>query len=215
MQRSSFELTAKRLGYDVRFLQDTESTNRDVDAAAQAGAAEGLLIMADSQTEGRGRMTRTWFSPPETNLYFSLLLRPDVDLATAPSLPLVVGLAVAEAIVACAPTLLPKIKWPNDILVNGKKICGILCELHTKQDKIDYIVVGIGINVNLPATQIPAELKDRATSILIENGKPLKREQLLAEILNRLEPLYDNWRAFGFQPASHAIHRPASCSERL
>lgn len=206
MQRSSFELTAKRLGSEVRFLQETESTNRDVDAAAQAGAAEGLLIMADSQSAGRGRMTRTWFSPPGANLYFSLLLRPDVQLAVAPSLPLVVGLAVAEAIVACAPALLPKIKWPNDILVNGKKICGILCELQTKQDNVDYIVVGIGVNVNLGADQIPDDLKDRATSILIENGEPLKREQLLAAILNQLEPIYDNWRAFGFRPLVQNIN---------
>lgn len=206
MQRSSFELTAKRLGCDVRFLQETESTNRDVDAAAQAGAAEGLLVMADSQTAGRGRLTRTWFSPPGDNLYFSLLLRPDVEIAAVPSLPLVIGLAVAEAIVACAPALLPKIKWPNDILINGKKVCGILCELNVRQDKIDYIVVGIGINVNLPAEQIPVELKERATSILIENGAPLKREQLLAAILNRLEPIYDNWRAFGFQPLVQNIN---------
>lgn len=206
MQKSSFELTAKRLGSEVRFLKETESTNRDVDAAAQAGAAEGLLIMADSQTAGRGRMTRTWFSPPGANLYFSLLLRPDVDLAVAPSLPLVVGLAVAEAIVACAPALLPKIKWPNDILVNGKKICGILCELQTKQGNMDYIVVGIGVNVNLTADQIPVELHERATSVLIENGEPLKREQLLAAILNRLEPIYDNWRAFGFKPLVQNIN---------
>ena len=206
MQRSSFELTAKRLGCEVRFLQETESTNRDVDAAAQAGAAEGLLIMADSQTAGRGRMTRTWFSPPEANLYFSLLLRPDVEIATVPSLPLVVGLAVAEAIAACVPALLPKIKWPNDILINEKKICGILCELQTKQDRVDYIVVGIGVNVNLSADQVSDELKERATSILIENGEPLKREQLLATILNRLEPIYDNWRAFGFKPLVQNIN---------
>lgn len=207
MQRSSFELTAKRLGSEVRFFQETDSTNRDVDAAAQAGATEGLIIMADSQTAGRGRMTRTWFSPAGSNLYFSLLLRPDIPLAVAPSLPLVVGLAVAEAIVACAPALMPKIKWPNDILVNGKKICGILCELQTKQDNtVDYIVVGIGVNVNLTADQIPVELKDRATSILIENGEPLKREQLLAAILNQLEPIYDNWRAFGFKPLVQNIN---------
>jgi BirA family biotin operon repressor/biotin-[acetyl-CoA-carboxylase] ligase len=206
MQSSSFELTAKRLGRDVRFLHETESTNRDVDAAARAGAAEGLLIMADSQTAGRGRMARTWFSPAGDNLYFSLLLRPDVELAVAPSLPLVVGLAVAEAIIACAPALLPKIKWPNDILVNGKKICGILCELQTKRDAVDYIVVGIGINVNLAADQIPSELKDRATSILIENNEPLKREKLLTAILNQLEPIYDNWRAFGFKPLVQNIN---------
>ena len=206
MQRSSFELTAKRLGCDVRFLQETESTNHDLGVAAQAGAAEGFLIMADSQTAGRGRMTRTWFSPPEANLYFSLLLRPDVEINTVSSLPLVVGLAVAEAIAACVPALLPKIKWPNDILVNDKKICGILCELHTKHHTVDYIIVGIGVNVNLSADQISDELRDRATSILIENGEPLKREQLLAAILNRLEPLYDNWRAFGFQPLVQNIN---------
>jgi len=165
MQKKSFELTAKRLGNDVRFLKETASTNRDVDTAAQAGAAEGLLIMAETQTEGRGRMTRTWFSPGGANLYFSLLLRPDVELSSVPSLPLVVGLAVAEAIVACAPALLPKIKWPNDILVSGKKVCG-----------------------------------------MIENGEPLNREHLLAEILNRLEPLYDNWRVFGFKPLLQNIN---------
>jgi BirA family transcriptional regulator, biotin operon repressor / biotin---[acetyl-CoA-carboxylase] ligase len=205
MQKSAFELTAKRLGSEVRFLSETASTNRDVDAAAQAGAAEGMLVMADTQTEGRGRMSHTWFSPPGDNLYFSLLLRPDVELSAVPSLPLVVGLAVAEAITACAPALQPKIKWPNDLLVNGKKICGILCELQTKGDRPDYIVVGIGVNVNLTADQLPEELKARATSILIENGAPLKREQVLAAILNRLEPLYDNWRVFGFKPSLQHI----------
>jgi BirA family transcriptional regulator, biotin operon repressor / biotin---[acetyl-CoA-carboxylase] ligase len=206
MQKKSFELTAKRLGNTVRFLKETASTNRDVDTAAQAGAAEGLLIMAETQTEGRGRMTRTWFSPGGANLYFSLLLRPDVELSSVPSLPLVVGLAVAEAIVACAPALLPKIKWPNDILVSGKKVCGILCELQTQHSKVDYVVIGIGVNVNLPAAEIPEELKERATSILIENGAPLNREHLLAEILNRLEPLYDNWRVFGFKPLLQSIN---------
>lgn len=206
MQRKTFELSAKRLGGELRFLKETLSTNRDVDAAAQAGAPEGLLIMADTQTSGRGRMTRCWFSPPGVNLYFSLLLRPDVELAAVPSLPLVVGLAVAEAIVACAPALLPKIKWPNDILVNNKKICGILCELQTKQDRPDYAVIGVGVNVNLTAEQIPEELTHRATSILIENGEELPREQLLTAILNRLEPLYDSWRAFGFKPLLQNIN---------
>lgn len=205
MQKSSFELTAKRLGCDVRFLQETESTNRDLDAAAQAGAPEGVLVMADTQTAGRGRLSHAWFSPAGANLYFSLLLRPDVELAAVQSLPLVIGLAVAEAIMACAPAVQPRIKWPNDVLVNGKKICGILCELQTKLDRPDYVVAGIGVNVNLAADDFPEDLKAGATSILIENGAPLKREQLLAAILNRLEPLYDNWRAFGFKPLLQSI----------
>jgi BirA family biotin operon repressor/biotin-[acetyl-CoA-carboxylase] ligase len=156
--------------------------------------------MADMQSAGRGRMTRTWYSPPGVNLYFSLLLRPQVELAAVSSLPLVVGLAVAEALVACAPALLPKIKWPNDILIGDKKIAGILCELQTKGDKPDYVVVGVGININLTESQLPDDLKDRATSILIESGEQHAREQVLTAFLNRMEPLYDNWCAFGFKP---------------
>jgi BirA family biotin operon repressor/biotin-[acetyl-CoA-carboxylase] ligase len=206
MQKKTFELSAKRLGGELRFLKETSSTNREVDAAAQAGAPEGLLVMADTQSAGRGRMTRTWFSPPGVNLYFSLLLRPQVELAAVPSLPLVVGLAVAEALIACAPALLPKIKWPNDILVDDKKIAGILCELQTKHDKPDYVVVGVGININLTEAQLPDELKDRATSILIESGEQHAREQVLTAFLNRMEPLYDNWCAFGFKPLLPSIH---------
>ena len=206
MQKTTFELSAKRLGGELRFLKETLSTNREVDTAAQAGAPEGLLIMADTQLAGRGRMTRTWFSPPGVNLYFSLLLRPQVELAAVPTLPLVVGLAVAEALTACAPTLLPKLKWPNDILVKGKKIAGILCELQTRHDKPDYVVVGVGINLNLREEQLPQELQGRATSMLIESGETFAREQVLTALLNRLEPLYDNWCAFGFKPLLQSIN---------
>jgi BirA family transcriptional regulator, biotin operon repressor / biotin---[acetyl-CoA-carboxylase] ligase len=206
MQKKTFELSAKRLGGELRFLKETLSTNREADIAAQAGAPEGLLIMADAQLAGRGRMARTWFSPPGVNLYLSLVLRPQVDLAAVPTLPLVVGLAVAEALTACAPNVLPKIKWPNDILVNGKKIAGILCELQTRLDKPDYVVVGVGINLNLQKEQLPEELRDRATSMLIESGEEQTREQMLTAFLNRLEPLYDNWCAFGFKPLLQSIN---------
>jgi len=206
MQKSTFELSAKRLGSELRFLKETLSTNREVDAAAQAGAPEGLLIMADTQLAGRGRLTRTWFSPPGVNLYLSLVLRPKVELSSVPTLPLVVGLAVAEALTACAPTLLPKIKWPNDILVKGKKIAGILCELQTRLDKPDYVVVGVGINLNLQKEQLPEELRDRATSMLMESGEEQTREHVLTAFLNRLEPLYDNWCAFGFKPLLQSIN---------
>lgn len=214
MQKKTFDLSAKRLGGELRFLTETLSTNREVDVAAQAGAPEGLLIMADTQSAGRGRLTRSWFSPPGVNLYCSLLLRPQVELAAVPSLPLVVGLAVAEALVACAPTLLPKIKWPNDILVNDKKIAGILCELQTQHDKPDYVIVGVGININLTEAQLPEELKGRATSILIESGVEHAREQILTAFLNRLEPLYDNWCAFGFKPLLQSINALDALRER-
>ena len=199
MDLQSGSITTKRMGREFRFLAETDSTNRDAGAAGAAGAAEGLLIAANTQTAARGRMDRGWFSPADVNLYFSLLLRPDVAPHNAISLPLVIGLAVAEGLSACEPSLQPKIKWPNDIYVAGKKLCGILCEIHLKGDATDYLVAGVGINVNVTMQQMPADLHATATSIITETGKALTRENLLAAILNRFEPLYDQWRAFGFK----------------
>ena len=198
MDLQSVPMTTKRMGRAFRFLQETGSTNRDADAAGASGAPEGLLIAADTQTAGRGRMTRGWFSPAGVNLYCSLLLRPDVAPHCAASLPLVIGLAVAEGLAEYAPSLQPKIKWPNDVHINGKKICGILCEMQLKGDTIDYLVAGLGVNVNVLTGQLPPELWASATSVAIEIGQETSREKVLASILNRFEPLYDQWRAFGF-----------------
>ncbi|MCL1921457.1 MAG: biotin--[acetyl-CoA-carboxylase] ligase [Kiritimatiellaeota bacterium] len=199
-------MATKRIGREFRFLTETGSTNRDADAAGAAGAAEGLLIAADTQTAARGRMGRGWFSPVGVNLYFSLVLRPDVAPSCAGSLPLVIGLAVAEALAECAPALQPKIKWPNDIYVSGRKICGILCEMQLKGGAIDYLIAGIGVNVNVTADQLPPELRASATSIAIEARAPLPRENVLAAILNRFEPLYDEWRAFGFKALAQQVN---------
>jgi len=199
MDLQSVPMTTKRMGRESRFLKETGSTNRDADAAGAAGAAEGLLIAADAQTAARGRMDRKWFSPAGVNLSFSLVLRPDVEPGCAASLPLVIGLAVAEGLAECEPSLQPKIKWPNDICISGKKICGILCETQLQGNAIDYLVAGIGVNVNVTAEQLPPELRASATSIAIEIGHEVPREKVLASILNRFEPLYDQWRAFGFK----------------
>lgn len=155
------------------------------------------MIAADVQTAGRGRMARSWFSPPGVNLCFSILLRPKVDVACAVSLPLVVGLSVAEAVAECAPMLHPKIKWPNDILVNGKKLCGILCEMQADGDGIRYIVAGIGVNVNLLADPLPEELKGHVTSMRMETGSVFQREAVLGALLNHFERDYDLWRNDG------------------
>jgi len=199
MDLQSVPMMTKRMGREFRFLKETGSTNRDADAAGAAGAPEGLLIVADTQTDARGRMGRSWFSPAGVNLYFSLVLRPDVEPPCAVSLPLVIGLAVAEGLAACAPSLQPKIKWPNDIYISGKKICGILCETQLNGNAIDYLVAGIGVNVNVTAAQLPPELRASATSIALESGHEVSRENVLASILSRFEPLYDQWRAFGFK----------------
>jgi len=206
MDLQSVPLATKRIGRAFRFLKEADSTTRIVDAEGTAGTGEGLLVMADMQTAGRGRMDRGWFSPPGVNLYFSLLLRPDVEPHCVASLPLVVGLAVAEGLAECAPALQPKIKWPNDIHVGGKKICGILCEMHLKDGRVDYLVAGIGVNVNILAKHLPPELQATATSIAIETGQTIPRENVLAAILNRFEPLYDEWRAFGFKALAQQVN---------
>jgi BirA family biotin operon repressor/biotin-[acetyl-CoA-carboxylase] ligase len=198
-------LTTRFVGRECQFLAETESTNRDVAALAVAGAAEGVVIAAGAQTAGRGRMSRVWFSPKAENLYFSVLLRPQVAPGLAVSLPLVVGLAVAEALAEIAPDTVPLIKWPNDILVGGKKVCGILCEMQAETDCVRHIIPGIGVNLNLLREKLPEELCGRATSLRIETGRSFSRAAVLAAILNRFEPLYDRWCAEGFEPLLGAI----------
>lgn len=193
-------LTTRCLGRDCRYVAETGSTNRDAAALAEAGVPEGVVVAAGTQTVGRGRMTRTWFSPPAANLYFSLLLRPAVEPGRASSLPLVIGLAVAEALAALAPETRPLIKWPNDILVSNKKVCGILCEMQVETDCcVRHVVAGIGVNLNLAQAELPKELSSRATSLRIEAGRRFSRAAVLAAILNRFEPLYDEWCAQGFE----------------
>jgi len=199
MDLQSVSMTTKRMGRGFRFLKVTGSTNRNADAAGVGGLPEGFLIVADKQTAARGRMGRGWFSPAGVNIYCSLLLRPDVAPGCVASLPLVIGLAVVEGLTECEPSLQPTIKWPNDIYIGDRKICGILCETQLKGNAIQHLVAGIGVNVNVLTGQLPPELRASATSIAIETGREVSREQVLATILNRFEPLYDQWRAFGFK----------------
>ena len=200
-------LTTARLGRDLRYVAETGSTNRDMAALAQDEVAEGAVIVADRQNAGRGRMARAWFSPSGVNLYFSLLLRPDVELARAASLPLVAGLAVAQAVESLVPDARPMIKWPNDILCGGKKLCGVLCEMQAETDRVCHIITGLGVNVNLTRAMLPKELHDRATSLKILSGRDFSRAAVLAAILNAFEPLLDRWRVDGLEPLLPALHR--------
>ena len=199
-------LTTRRLGRECQYAEETASTNRDAAERAQAGAPEGLVVAAGRQREGRGRMTRAWFSPAAANLYFSVLLRPEVELARAASLPLVLGLAAAEALAELAPEAEPRIKLPKDNLAHGRKLCGILCEMQAETDCVRHIVAGVGVNVNLTREQFPEELRDRATSLRSEAGRTFSRAAVLAAILNRFEPLYDTWRAEGLAPLVPAVN---------
>ncbi len=184
-------LTGERFGKKIIYHPVTGSTNIQAKALAGEGAPEGSVVVADSQNGGRGRMGRIWVSPPGVNLYFSLILRPEVPSIRVPQLTLLVAVAIHRALCVLSPALLPMIKWPNDLLVKGKKLCGVLCEMQSEPEMTHFVVVGIGINVN--QTKMPPEIEERATSLFLESGQFFSRPELLAFVLNHLEPLYNEW----------------------
>ena len=149
--------------------------------------SEGAVALAEEQTEGRGRLGRQWLSPRGVSLLFSVLLEPSVETKHLPELSLVVGEACAEAIAAVT-GLEPEIKLPNDILLRGRKTAGILAEARDGR-----VVLGIGINVNVPPDELPTEVDRPATSLLVETGAEVERAELLVELLSALERRYDEW----------------------
>ena len=175
------------LGRDIRYFKETDSTNTQAMAWAEAGATEGSIVIAEHQTQGRGRQGRTWESQESRNLLFSIILRPDLPPSHLGLITVITSLSVAEAIHSFTSPLPLQIKWPNDILLNHRKCCGMLIETahSTAQPQA---VVGIGINVNQES--FSDEITDRATSMLLESGRHTDRIQLLANILLRLEHYY-------------------------
>jgi BirA family biotin operon repressor/biotin-[acetyl-CoA-carboxylase] ligase len=190
-------LRTDRLGRDYHHLATCASTSDEVAARARAGAAEGLLVLAETQTGGRGRLGRVWHSPPGENLYLSLLLRPAMPPWMVPPLTLLVGGVAAEVLSAAGAT--PRLKWPNDVLLPAggglRKVAGILTEMASERDRVRHVVVGVGLNVN--GTTFPPELTDRATSLKLATGRPHDRGTLLAALLDGLEPAYDQFVADG------------------
>ena len=184
-------LTGQRFGKNILYQGVTASTNVQAKALAVNGSEEGSVVVADSQTGGRGRMGRIWVSPSGVNLYFSLILRPAVPSIRVPQLTLLVAVAIHKALSSVMSGTIPQIKWPNDILLNGKKLCGVLCEMQSEPDLTHFVVVGIGINVN--QSEFPLELQNIATSLFGETGRVFSRPELLASVLNHFEPLYDEW----------------------
>lgn len=192
-------LKTKRLGRELHYLLETHSTNRDAAKLAREGAVEGLTVVAEYQRGGRGRMARSWFSPPGVNLHASVVLRPAIEPGRAATLPLLAGVALAKAFESAADGVEARVKWPNDILIGGKKVCGILCEMHAENSLVRQIIMGFGVNVNLTEDMMPPEIVARAGSLRIASGTKIARNKLLATIFNYFEPLYDHWVATGFQ----------------
>ena len=174
-------------GSEIYYYEETGSTNIDAKRLGEEGAAHGTIVVADKQNAGRGRRGRVWQSPAGKDIYFTILLRPSFEPDKASGLTLVMALSVAQAVERKC-NLKAGIKWPNDVVLNGKKICGILTEMNMETDYIQHVVIGVGINVNLD--EMPEEISQTATSILWESGEKTARAELLQEVLARFEENY-------------------------
>lgn len=185
------------IGKEIRYIPQTDSTNNEGKKIAGEGCREGTIILAEEQLGGRGRLARGWFSPAGKGIWLSVVLRPPFSPYDAPKCTLLAAVAVNQAIyrvtgVEC------KIKWPNDILYQGKKLVGILTEMSAEVDAINYVVIGMGINVNIEPEEFPEELREIATSLSQAAKKPVSRLELLAAVLEELETLYNEVKEKGF-----------------
>lgn len=183
------------IGKRIIFHTEVDSTNEVAMELAQEGESEGTVIIADYQSAGRGRLDRSWHSPSGMNLYVSVILRPPVTPFDAPQMSIVSVVAAVRAITRVVPGLDLGIKWPNDIITGGKKLSGILFDMKTDMDRVDYLIAGIGINVNM--VQMDNSLDLKATSLKLETGKETSRPQLAAALLEELEKAYMHWLAKG------------------
>jgi BirA family biotin operon repressor/biotin-[acetyl-CoA-carboxylase] ligase len=181
------ELGDAAIGHNIVHYFRTESTNAVALKLAADDAEHGTIVLAEEQTAGRGRLGRAWFSEKSSGIYASIVLRPPLAPATAPVLTLMAGLAAQKA-VSSVTGLAVDIRWPNDLLVNGKKVCGILTEMSAEVDLLHAVVLGIGINVN--HTVMPTELEDIATSLRMEAHRGISRIQVLAALLREIERHY-------------------------
>jgi BirA family biotin operon repressor/biotin-[acetyl-CoA-carboxylase] ligase len=182
----------------VEWHDALDSTQHRARALANAGAPEGTAVFADRQLAGRGRLGRTWFSPVGANLHLTVVLRPACAPSAVAPLSLVAGLAVVDAVRAATGIELG-LKWPNDVQLDGRKIAGILTEMQGETDRVDAALVGIGLNVNLPASALPAELAATATSLRIALGHTIDRADLAARLLAAIEARYGRFLSEGFR----------------
>lgn len=185
-------LKAQRMGVDIRYYDEIDSTNNEAKKLAREGCLEGTVVIADCQKSGRGRLGRVWDSPPGEGIWMSLILRPHLLPTYASQLTLVAGNSMCEAI-SKVTGLKAKIKWPNDIVVNSKKVCGILTEMSTQMECIDYVIIGIGVNVNTAAFK---EELPYATSLLLEGHQEYSRKAVVAAFLECFEADYDQYLTY-------------------
>jgi BirA family transcriptional regulator, biotin operon repressor / biotin---[acetyl-CoA-carboxylase] ligase len=187
----------KVIGRDIQVFQETSSTNDVVEKLARDGVKEGVVVFAESQSRGRGRLGRVWSSPARRGLWFSVLLRPGLSPQEATQITVAAATAVWRGIHSVT-GLKPEIKWPNDVLIGGKKVVGILTEMSAEADRVRHITLGIGVDVNIEAGEFPPELRNVATSLRIETGAPVSRAELAAALLRELDRDYARVCGGGF-----------------
>lgn len=207
------QLTGITIGRHLEFLKETVSTNADAFRRAENGAAEGTIVLADSQTGGKGRRGRVWTSPAAVNLYCSIILRPPIMPHEAPQLTFLSAVAVARAI-ELTTELVPEIKWPNDLLISGKKVAGLLNEMSAETDCINFVILGIGINLNMTADQFPDDLRHPATSLFLESGTRTDRSRFTSTMLNELDRLYADFLSRGFAPVREEWQKRCNANGR-
>lgn len=190
-----FNLKTKTFGQIVYAYESITSTQEVAKQLSVEGAKEGTVVVAEEQTKGRGRMNRPWNSKKSDGIYFSLILKPKISIQEAPQLTLLAAVGIVRAIkkvtdIDC------HIKWPNDVLLNGRKLVGILTELQAEADQIHSVIIGVGINVN--QKRFPKELEKIATSLYLQTNKKIERVQVLQAVLEELEELYKDYIQYGF-----------------
>ncbi len=202
------------MGRSVHLFERIDSTQTAAHELVRQGAAEGTLVIAEEQFAGRGRMGRKWHSPPGKGIWMSLVLKPRIPLHFSPQLTLLLAVALCRSI-GMAANVQAGIKWPNDLLVGGKKVSGILLESNAEDERLKYAIAGIGVSANLAPDDYPEELRDKATSLFIESGKIVDREKLICCFLEQFEHLYDLYHDQGFAPIrlmwealNVSLHRP-------
>lgn len=190
-------LATKWLGRTIHFYDKVESTNLLAVELAQRNAPEGVVVLADQQLSGRGRGSRSWHSPAGVGIYCSVVLRPQVEPEKGQLITLMAGVSIVKAIVLQT-ELFPRVKWPNDVLINDKKVAGILLEAKVSGARIGYAVIGFGINVNNGLADLPEDIRVNASSLRMELKKSVDRGGLVIEIFSELEKLYHSFQRGDF-----------------
>lgn len=196
-------MSGKAIGSPLYFFPSADSTNLRAFKLAEEGAPEGAAVVADYQIQGRGRMQRVWQSPAAVNLYTSVILRPALAAALSSPLTIMAGVAVAELLNGYrGRQICPQVrlKWPNDVLINDKKVSGILTEMKTAGNKVEFVIIGIGININMQINDFPPPLEEIATSLRIEMGKTIDRVELTVKLFEILADLYKLFLKEGIKP---------------